>query len=288
MKRNTAVKVLGVSLISTSAIILASKCQFENTVNNWVDELRKTASPIRDQVFAGDNLKELPVPVQRYFDNVLTEGQPYVDFVYLRQRGEFRLGEAKDSWKPFEATQHFTVNPPGFVWDAHIEMFPFISARALDMYQQGEGTLRAKVMSTVPVAKAGPNPKMNSGELLRYLAESVWFPTALLPSQGVKWEAIGQQSARATIEDAGANASLVFHFNDQNEVEKVHTDHRYRQEDRSYQPWTGYFDNYQVRNGLRIPLDAEVEWNLPNKDVTYWRASIEEIDHKRANERTNH
>ncbi|MFH5801069.1 DUF6920 family protein [Haladaptatus sp. CMAA 1911] len=50
---------------------------------------------------------------------------------------------------------------------------------------------------------------------------------------------------------------------------------------------TGYFDNYQVRNGLRIPVDAEVEWNLPNRDVAYWRASIEEIDYKLTSKSSN-
>ena len=280
MKRSTAVKTLGASLVGTGAVVLASKARFENTISNEVDDLRKTANPIRNQAFSREDLEGLPAPVQRYFSKVLTDGQPYVESVQLRQQGEFRLGDTEDSWKPLDATQHFTVDPPGFVWDARIEMFPFISARVLDMYQQGEGTLRAKVLSTVPVAEAGPNPKMNAGELLRYLAESVWFPTALLPSQGVEWDAIDQQSARATLENAGVTASLVFYFNDRDEVEKVHTERRYRQEDCSYRPWTGYFGNYQVKNGLRIPVDAKVEWNLPNRDVAYWRASIEEIDHK--------
>ncbi|WP_435157345.1 DUF6920 family protein [Haladaptatus sp. DFWS20] len=287
MKRNTAVKMLGASLVGTGAIILASKARFENTINNRIDNLRKAANPIRSQVFSRDDLEGLPAPVQRYFNNVLIDGQPYVESVQLRQQGEFRLDDTEDSWKPLDATQHFTVDPPGFVWDARIEMVPFISARVLDMYQRGEGILRAKVLSTVPVAEVGPNPEMNSGKLLRYLAESVWFPTALLPSQGVEWDTIDRRSARATLENAGATASLVFYFNDRDEVEKVHTERRYRQEDRSYRPWTGYFDNYQVKNGLRIPVDVKVEWNLPNRNAAYWRASIEEIDHKLVSESSN-
>jgi hypothetical protein len=35
------------------------------------------------------------------------------------------------------------------------------------------------------------------GELMRYLAEAAWYPTALLPSQSVQWEALDDHSATA-------------------------------------------------------------------------------------------
>lgn len=275
MERTTAVRALSTTLIGVGAVYLARKARFENTISQSVQDLHREVCSRQKQSHSREELEGLPAPVRHYFENVLTDGQLYVSSVQLRQRGEFRLGDTEDSWKPLEATQHFSVNPPGFVWDAHIELFPFVSARVLDTYQKGEGRLRARVLSAFSVAKAGPSPEMNAGELLRYLAESVWFPTALLPSAGVEWEAIGEQSARATLEDSGNSASLV--FNDEDEIERVHTDRRYRQEDRSYQPWTGYFHNYQDMNGMRIPVDAEVEWNLTSGDSPYWRAHIENI-----------
>lgn len=119
---------------------------------------------------------------------------------------------------------------------------------------------------------------MNAGELVRYLGEAVWFPTALLPANGVEWEAIDDDSAKATLEHEGVSASLVFHFNERDEVERVTTE-RYRQEDDSFVPWTGRFSHYEVRNGRRIPTDATVEWNPSEGDLRYWRASIERIEH---------
>ena len=35
------------------------------------------------------------------------------------------------------------------------------------------------------------------GELMRFFAEAAWYPTALLPSQGVRWQAVDDTSARA-------------------------------------------------------------------------------------------
>nr|WP_228546386.1 DUF6544 family protein [Halegenticoccus tardaugens] len=120
---------------------------------------------------------------------------------------------------------------------------------------------------------------MNEGELVRYLAEAVWFPTALLPSQGVEWKPIDDRSARATLEHGDVTASLVFHFDDEHRITRVTTE-RYRQEDDTYAPWTGYFREYEEQHGILIPTEAEVEWNLPEGDLPYWRATIEEITYR--------
>ena len=40
---------------------------------------------------------------------------------------------------------------------------------------------------------------MAEGELMRFLAEAAWYPTALLPSQGVRWQGADERSAFATL-----------------------------------------------------------------------------------------
>jgi hypothetical protein len=93
--------------------------------------------------------------------------------------------------------------PPGFVWSATVSLFPFVPVRLLDTNDHGSGVLRARLLSTVTVADVGPGPETNEAELVCYLAEAVWFPTALLPAEGAEWEAVDEGSARATLEDGG-------------------------------------------------------------------------------------
>lgn len=246
-----------------------------------LEELLKEASPASERFFKKEDLEALPQPVQRYLATVLREGQPYLRTVRLQQRGEFRLGDATAPWKLFTATQHFTIDPPGFVWDAKIEMLPHLSIRVVDMYKHGEGTLQARVLSTISVVDEGPGVEMNSGELMRYLAETVWFPTALLPSSGVAWAPIDDESARATLAHRGTKVSLVFHFNSRNEVDRVFAENRHREVNGTFEPtpWTGHFRNYQVRNGVHIPLEGEVEWNLPEGNLSYWRGHLDKIEY---------
>lgn len=268
--------VVGLGLVGIARL---GRRRFETTVSTHVDDL--LAAVDSEEVTARKAGTDLPAPVERYLDRVLPDGQPAIRTVRLRQRGEFRLGGTDAPWKPLTATQYATTQPPGFVWNATIDVRPFLPVRVLDLYERGRGILRAHLLGFVPVASAGPNREMNEGELVRYLAEAVWFPTALRPSQGIEWEPIDDRSARATLEHAGVTASVVFHFDDRNFVSRVTAD-RYRQEDDSYAPWTGYFREYETHHGFRIPTEAQVEWTLPEGALPYWRATITDVTYRTA------
>ncbi len=45
-------------------------------------------------------------------------------------------------------------------------------------------------------------------------------------------------------------------------------------------PWRGRFWNYHERDGMRVPLDGEVAWLLPEGAKPYWRGHITEIDYE--------
>jgi hypothetical protein len=271
---------LGVIAAGLVAILLINRLRLDRHNAGLVAELLSRARPSSGVVFTHEDLKGLPEPVQIYLKKAIPEGHPYVNTVRLHQTGAFRMGDQTSPWKPFAAKQYFTVNPPGFVWDANIQMAPLVSARVVDMYQDGQGALRAKVASTLSVVDAQGRAELDAGELMRYLAEALWFPTALLPGQGVEWVPIDDHSARATIEDRGTRVSLLFYFNSRHEVERVYAEARGREVDGRYEPipWTGYWSNYQTRDGLLIPLDGEVEWNLPEGDLAYWRGHVDDIE----------
>ncbi|MBL8345179.1 MAG: hypothetical protein JNN03_07040, partial [Rubrivivax sp.] len=141
-------------------------------------------------------LEGLPAPVQRYFRTVLTAGQPIVAAATIEHTGEFNMGEARDNWKPFTSRQRIVTARPGFVWDARIAFVPGLAVRVHDAYVAGAGRLHAAVAGLFTVADLQGTPDLAEGELMRFFAEAAWVPTALLPSQGVRWEAVDEHSAR--------------------------------------------------------------------------------------------
>ncbi|ELZ80571.1 hypothetical protein C455_06856 [Haloferax larsenii JCM 13917] len=274
--------LLGVLGVGSIASLVASRVWKDDTKANLFAEFEAAQTPVTRPQFSPDDVADLPDPIQRYLKHVLDDGQPYVQSARLHQTGEFRLGDADSPWKPLEATQHYSVEPPGFVWDARIELFPFVPVHVVDAFVRGRGTLRAKLFSVVTVADAKPSPKLDEGELHRYLAEMVWFPTAFLPGQHVEWDPVGESAARATIEFEGTSVSAVFHVDENDEITRVTADRWYETDDGGYEkhPWTGYFEEYHDVDGLLVPQSGVVEWNLPDETVPYWRATIDELSYE--------
>jgi hypothetical protein len=223
--------------------------------------------------------------VRRYLQIALRPGQPVIESARVATSGEFLLDEEKKRWAPFTADQLVTVTPPGFDWDARIRMLPGLNVFVRDAYREGVGVLRAEAAGLVVVADFPPSPDLARGELLRWLAEAPWVPTALLPSQGVRWKAVAEDRALATIEDRGVTASVEFRFGGDGLVSSIYVPDRPRTVGAVNVPtaWEGTWSAFGPRNGMRVPSAGEVAWLLPEGRLPYWRGRVRSADYTFSN-----
>jgi hypothetical protein len=238
--------------------------------------------PVRPKKVDFDELQSLPAPVQSYFRAVLEDGQPMVAGVSVRHTGTFNMGEgAEDSWKPFTSDQVVVTQRPGFDWDGRVAMMPGLPVSVHDAYVAGEGVLHASLLGLVSVVDMRGRGEVAEGELMRFFAEAAWYPTALLPSQGVRWEGLDDRSARATLEEGDISLTMLFTFDEEGLIDTVRTESRGRAVGGEVvpTPWRGRFWQYEERGGMRVPLDGEVAWLPPEGEKPYWRGHITEIDH---------
>jgi len=218
-------------------------------------------------------LHGLPAPVARYFDFALSPGQPMVAGACIEWEGEFSMRPRR--WSAFTATQHYRVHPPAFVWDARIRMSGVVPVLVRDVYADSEGSLRAAIGGIVKVADQHGTPDIARGELLRYLGEAVWFPTALLPATGVTWTAIDSGSATATLSDGATTVSIDAHFAESGEIESLSAMRPRDIGGRSaLTPWVARLHGYSRRHGMMVPGSGEVEWELESGSLPYWRGRI--------------
>lgn len=239
--------------------------------------------PVRPLTVDFRELEGLSAPVRRFFGAALAQGQPMVAEVRLRHRGSFNMGETSDRWKPFTSDQKVVARRPGFDWDGRIEMIPGLHVRVHDAYIAGEGYLHASLLGLFPLANAhGADDDMAEGELMRFFAEATWYPTALLPSQGVRWEPGDDRSAYATLTDGSISVTMLFVFDDSGLIETVRTEARGRIVGGRLlpTPWQGRFWNYGERGGMQVPIDGEVAWLLPAGAKPYWRGRITGITYE--------
>ncbi|XZN98283.1 MAG: DUF6920 family protein [Microcoleus sp.] len=274
------IEIIGVLIIVSLGIAaIYGSYRWQSDTDKLRAELTNGQRTIKPQIYDEKELEGLPAPVQRFFRTVIKDGQPIVAAVKLSQQGQFNLSETEDKWMPFTATQIAIAQRPGFDWDARIQMAPGVNAFVHDTYLLGEGNLHASLLGLFTVAKMHDTPELNQGELLRFFAEATWYPTALLPSQGVLWEAIDDTSARGTLTDGTTTVSLVFTFNAEGAIATIRAQARYRDKVTAM-PWCGRFWEYSVRNGMLIPLQGEVGWEHPEGTRLYFKGRITEINYE--------
>jgi hypothetical protein len=240
---------------------------------------RLPASPTR---YDPREIEGLPAPVQRYFRTVLTPGQAIVTAATLEHTGRFNLSPTGEQWKPFTSRQRVIVQRPGFLWDARIAVAPGMAVRVHDSYSEGEGLLRAAVSGLFSVANMQGGGELARGELMRFFAEAAWYPTALLPSQGVRWSAVDDHSAHATLTDGALSVTLLFRFDEAGHMASMLSQARGRivGKEVSLAPWEGTWANHQRVDGMTVPLTGEVAWLLPEGRKTYWRGTVTSLNHE--------
>ena len=247
------------------------------------DALQKTLQQSAYQPVVGrvdfQSLSELPPPVARYFRHVLTDGQAFIRTARMQQSGELRSSTSQEKWSSFTAQQLIVPAATGFVWNAKVRM-PFAThVRVVDSYIDGTGSGRVSLLSAFAIAADAANLQLNSGALHRYLAEAVWYPSALLPQSGIVWTALDDQSALATLSDSGTTVSLEFRFNKIGEVTGIYSPGRYGRFDGEYRqvPWEGHFSDYQQQAGMRIPHNGEVGWYIDGALQLVWKGELSDI-----------
>jgi hypothetical protein len=241
--------------------------------------LQAAAAPT-DRVFQPEDLAELHLPpvVEQYLARVLPAGAQWPQVVRVQQTGEFRLGP-KNPWLPLRAEQFFTLNPPGFIWQARFKMAPGLWLTARDFYLKGQGGFRGKLWGLIPLVR-GVGREVDISSLIRYLSEAVWFPFALLPGPGCRWEAAGPDAARVILTDLGLEVSGIMSFNASREITRFFTSERYR--DQKGTPvrtdWSAVYARYETFQGMRVPTRGAAIWHLPEGPLPYVRLRVTGVE----------
>lgn len=272
----TAALIAGVALAAILGGWLAGFLRWRQFSRQWRNRLSAQASVLAP---TGQSLDTLPVPVQRYLRRALAQAEVKAERVWVRQEGTFNLSAEGERWVGFHAEQVSTLREPGFDWDARMKMAPGVTVFVRDSYAGGEGLTEARVFGLWRVAGLRGGGAIAEGQLLRFLAESPWYPTVLLPGGAVQWSEVDYRSARATLRHGALRVSMVFTFAEDDSVMAVRAEARGRMSGGRLvpTPWQGRFWNYSFRNGVWAPLEGEVSWILPSGPQPYWRGRITEI-----------
>lgn len=233
-----------------------------------------------NKVFHASDISTLPPIVQKYFTTTLREGQPYIDFIHMRQEADFRT-QIEGDWSHLSADVWYSANQPGMVWKARFgtSFLPFKTASLEFIGGKGHGLVR--LLGTITLLE--PHGYEADITLLsRYLMEAVWFPTVLLPNRHIQWTPVSDLSAKAEINFQGVSASALFTFTDDGQIANIVTHDKFRDFKGSFEKeqFTLYCRNYNQYQNIVIPTEVEFVWNLQDKDFSYGKFRVASVHYE--------
>jgi hypothetical protein len=253
-------------------VLLAGRLSLSIQFDKQVKSLFALSNPISGRFFSQEQLDGLPDPVQAYFKCILKEDQPYISYARIKHDGQFKTGLDKGSIN-IKGEQYATTGRPGFIWKGSTIMFT-----AIDRYIKDSGRLAVSLFSLFPIVD-GSGETFDQGEILRWLGESVMYPTNLLPSEILNWTAIDALNAKLTFNYNGLSLFFLVTFNPEGEIIQMETE-RYMDKDH-LETWIIKLAVYKELNNILIPTAFEVCWKLKGVDLSYAKFYIKEIEYDR-------
>ena len=271
---------LGLIVVIIVAVYLMSYVAQVNFDQNVKEDVNKILADVDikevEKVKEAD-LDNLPESVASWLRFSQVVGKDKIKTVRLKQIGLMKT-KPEQSGMETTAEQYFNTQDPAFIWKTRVNMMPGLYFAGEDKYYDGKGKMLIKVLSLFPVVDA-TGSEMDQGTLTRYLGEIVWFPTAAL-SEYIKWEAIDKNTAKATMNYKGTEASAVFNFTDSGKVKSFQCKRYYSGQDGySLENYYAPVWDYKEFAGIKIPTKAKAIWRLDSGDFEYYDMEITDVEY---------
>jgi hypothetical protein len=266
-------------MILVSVLLAYSFSHFIKKVNAERKQMLTEMTASKGAIISEQMFDGLPAPVVSWLLASGISGKVPVQSISLEQSLEMLAKPEQKEWYKAHATQYFTIDPPAFNWTLQTKINPFMPMVGRDKFEHGKGEMEIKLLSFIPVAHVKNNSKTNEATLQRYLAELVWFPSAAL-NPYIRWEAIDDHSAKATMRIAGTEGSGVFYFDEKGFFQKF-VALRYKESDKNAIriPWTVTALKTEEKNGIFIPTELKVDWTIDHREWTWLKLKIEQIEY---------
>ena len=265
-------------LAGVAGLLVVTSRRFGRLVEADRRRLLDRPRPPHPPVATEEMLAGLPEPARRYLRYAGVVGRPLVDTVRLRQ--ECRMRPSPDGISlPLVAEQWYTIEPPGFIWDATVPIAGIPVVRGRDGYLEGRGTMTIRGGSVIPFVDAA-GPEMDQASLLRHLSEIPWFPSAFLRER-ISWEAIDDTHVRVSITDGDLRATGVLEIDAEGRLVAFRSE-RHAMVGKGFElrPWTAPTYAYGEFEGLRLPTSGAAVWTLPDgTELPYIEVQLTEVEY---------
>ena len=234
----------------------------------------------RPDVLRPEDVAHLPEPVRRYMESSGFVGAPKVAGFRAVSRGRIRASP-DDPWMPFVAEQQNTLDPPSRLFHMRARKAG-LPVDVLHVYREGRATMRARVLSLVPVVdEAGP--EMDRAETVTLFNDLALMAPGGLAQAPVRWEAVGEGRVRGRFSAGSETVSALLLFDADGALVDFVSDDRFAAVDGELLPWTwstpvGSRREVEAAGGrVRVVHRGEGRWH-PDGGAPYTYLELEMVE----------
>ncbi len=245
----------GLAVLVLAVVALSAWRQLDHRADRIAWNTLADLAAADAQAFDPSMVADLPEPARRYFAFTIAPGTPIRTAFRIEMTGQLGNG-TKDApnYQPMRASQ-LLAPPFGLVWK--VKAGPLGGS---DGAMPDGSWTRFWLFKLLPVVRAD-GPDHHRSAFGRVVSEAAfWSPASLLPGEYVRWQAVGEDTARATVrfasftqavditvDQSGAPTEVVIQRWSNENPERVFRE----------QPFGGYPSDYAVFDGYRLPTRLE-------------------------------
>ena len=260
-------------IVLVAVIINIARVSFDKRVGKELSSLLAARSTYSKEL-RNDSATSLPPVVEKWL-NVTRSTSVIPSQVKLTQQGAMRSKPAAD-WMSFIARQHFTTDPPGFIWNARINAPGYVTIAGRDKFENGKGNMLIKPLYLFTLANS-TGKEIDQGTMLRYMGELIWFPEAA-NKEYFEWAQIDSVTATLKMSFKGVSAEGTFVFDEKGFVRRFSAQ-RFGDFDGEFrmETWEVKVIEYTEMNDHLIASKCDVTWKLKDGDFTWLKLEIKDI-----------
>lgn len=223
-----------------------------------------------EEVFTVQDISRLPSPVQKYFYYCGYIGTPKMSSMKIYHNDvDFVLSPDKPPLK-IKYVQFNLVKEPERIAliDTSLYGIPF---EGIDVYKNGAGSMKGIIAKSYTLFYQ-TGAAMDKASLVTCLSESLMVSNLALQDY-IKWEAIDDTHALATISYYGISASGIFTFDNNGAMTVFTTDDREYTDIKGNSQkvkWSAVCEDYREVNGIKHPTSLKAIWHFNTGDLVYF------------------
>jgi hypothetical protein len=216
----------------------------------------------------------LPPNARRWLDRSFPSDIPVPKRIINSQEGEIN---SRGNWIPFTAKTHYTRGPFTYVWQARIQVMPFMWVIAEDGHDGKTGWGGLKLWGILPMGSR-KEPEVYTMQLVRSLGELPWTPGFVLAMPKLTWDNTSDTTFEVRTDAGNQAISVSFELNGEDEIVRA-SGLRYYDVPGGFveAPWRYDFSDHRDFDGVRIPASAVATYLKSDGQWEYWRGKITSV-----------